>query len=189
MSGTEDLFLAKVAEYLVSLPFDLKVLQEVVSDPDLDRGMREMAAGTIMHTLLPQEGDLTRFVDDVFLVRAAMHHIGSDGSEATQQFRGRFPEIFGALDADVALFERSLGDLWPWLTSKLSSFSKLSYKGKKAAEYCEDEETSSFLYDEGLEFQTNYNVTEQQISNKLRRAEQVVEALNKRRNESLKKKG
>jgi len=31
-------FLAKVSEYLLSLPFDLKILQEAVTDPDLDRG-------------------------------------------------------------------------------------------------------------------------------------------------------
>ncbi|MDR2670721.1 MAG: discoidin domain-containing protein, partial [Oscillospiraceae bacterium] len=33
------------------------ILQEAVADPDLDRLVREVAAGTIIHTILPQEGD------------------------------------------------------------------------------------------------------------------------------------
>ena len=63
------------------------------------------------------------------------------------------------------------------------------YKGKRAPQYIDDEEALSFLYDEGLEFQTNYNVTEEQVRNKLRRGEQVMESLNKRRAEEAKKIG
>src|SRR5439155_951561 len=54
---TEARFLSILSEYLVSLPFDLKILQEAVADPDLDRSAREVAAGAIVHTLLPQEGE------------------------------------------------------------------------------------------------------------------------------------
>jgi hypothetical protein len=181
-------FLEKVVEYLVSLPFDLKILQEAVTDPDLSKESREMAAGTIIHTIMPQEGDLTRFVDDVFLVRAALDHIVRDGGESATAFRDRFPEIYENLGTDLKLFESCLGELWPWLTSKLPSFSKLPYKGKKPPQYCEDEEGSTQLYDEGLEFQTNYNVNEQQVRNKLRRVEQITELLGKRRADDLKKK-
>ena len=65
-------FLSFVGGYLVSLPFDLKVLQEAVTDENLERPARDMAAGAIVHALLPQEGDkLLAYVDDVLLVRAA----------------------------------------------------------------------------------------------------------------------
>jgi hypothetical protein len=70
---SERRFLEKVIEYLISLPFDLKVLQEAAADPDLDRTTREIAAGTIIHTISPQtegEGPL-KFADDVLFVRAA----------------------------------------------------------------------------------------------------------------------
>lgn len=184
-------FLEKVSEYLLSLPFDLKVLQEAVTDPDLDRTAREIAAGAIVHTLLPQEGEPgpLRFADDVLLVRAALARVIADGGEGAQAFRDRFAgEIYGKLDDDCAVFEKCLGDLWPWLTGKLVAFPKLMFKGKKPAQFIDDDDAASFLYEEGLEFQTNYNVNEEQVRNKLRRPEQILEVLNKRRAEEAKKK-
>src|SRR2546423_134020 len=75
-------FLSMLGDYLVSLPFDLKVLQEAVADPDLDRTAREIAAGTIVHSLLPQEGDVPlRYVDDVFMVREALAQVAARGGE------------------------------------------------------------------------------------------------------------
>ncbi len=179
---------AKVTEYLVSLPFDLKILQEAVGDPDLDKGLRELAAGTIVHTLLPQEGDLTRFIDDVFFVRAALDRVGSDKSEPGVAFRERFTDSYNLLAEDISLFKKELGELWPWLCSKLDTFPKLPFKGKTATQYAADEEASQQLYEEGLEFQTNFNVNEQQVKNKLRRDEQFIEFLTKRHNDDLKKK-
>src|SRR5437899_655803 len=125
-------FLEKVSEYLLSLPFDLKILQEAVTDPDLERATREMAAGAIIHTIGPQEGDgPMRFVDDVLLVRAALKRVIADGSDAAKEFAARFEtEIYGKLDGDLTLFEGVLGDLWPWLTGKLEGFRKPTYKGK-----------------------------------------------------------
>jgi hypothetical protein len=183
-------FLEKVTEYLLSLPFDLKVLQEAVTDPDLERGAREIAAGAITHTLGPQDGDgPQRFVDDLLLVRAALKRVVADGGDAAKDFTTRFEaEIYGKLDADLALFEEVLGDLWPWLTGKLEAFRKTPYKGKTPPQYVDDDEAASFLYDEGLEFQTNYNVTEDKVRNSVRRVDAIVEMLNKKRAEEAKKK-
>lgn len=183
-------FLEKVTEYLLSLPFDLKILQEAVTDPDLDRGVREIAAGTIIHTIGPQEGDgPMRFVDDVLLVRAALKRIVADGGDAAKDFTARFDgEIYGKLDEDLHTFEDALGDLWPWLTGKLDGFRKTLYKGKTPSQYTEDDESATFLYDEGLEFQTNYNVTEDKVRNSVRRVDAILESLNKRRAEDAKKK-
>jgi hypothetical protein len=189
--ATTEAFVDRIREYLLSLPFDLKVLQEAVTDPDLDRTAREIAAGTIIHTLLPQEGEAgpLRFVDDALLVRAALERAMADGGDGVTAFRERFAtEIYGKLADDLALFSASLGDLWPWLTGKLPGFSKLAYKGKKPSQFVDDDEAASFLYEEGLEFQTNYNVTEEQVRNRLRRPEQILEVLQKRRSEELKKK-
>jgi len=130
-------FLEKVTEYLVSLPFDLKILQEAVTDPDLERGAREIAAGTIIHTIGPQEGDgPMRFVDDVLLVRAALKRVVADGGEHAKDFVARFDaEVYGKLDDDLNVFEEVLGDLWPWLTGKLDSFRKPPFKGKTERRY------------------------------------------------------
>jgi len=182
-------FLEKRGEYLLSLPFDLKILQEAVTDPDLERGAREIAAGAIIHTIGPQEGDgPLRYADDVLLVRAALERVVADGGERAQEFRSRFDtEVYGKLADDLKVFEAALGDLWPWLTGKLEAFRKTPYKGKTPPQYVDDELATSFLYDAGLEFQTNYPVTEEQVRNKLRRSEQVTELLNRRRAEDAKK--
>jgi len=183
-------FLEKVGEYLLSLPFDLKILQEAVTHPDLERGAREIAAGTIIHTLGPQEGDgPMRYVDDVLLVRAALKRILADGGEHAKDFAARFDgEVYGKLDEDLGTFETVLGDLWPWLNGKLETFRKPPYKGKTPSQYVDDDEAASFLYEEGLEFQTNYNVTEDKVRNSVRRVDAILESLNKRRTEDAKKK-
>ncbi len=184
-------FLEKVIEYLVSLPFDLKILQEAVTDPDLDRTAREIAAGTIVHTISPQaegEGPL-KFADDVLFVRAALGRMVADNGEGAQAFRDRFSsEVYEKLEDDYKLFEEYLGDLWPWLTGRLASFGKIPYKGKKPSQYVDDEEAATLLYEEGLEFQTNYTLSEEQVRNKVRRADQILELLNKKRAEEAKKK-
>ena len=183
-------FLDKVGEYLLSLPFDLKILQEAVTDPDLERGARELAAGTIIHSIGPQEGDgPMRFVDDVLLVRAALKRVVADGGEHAKDFVARFDaEVYGKLDDDLHVFEEVLGDLWPWLTGKLETFRKPPYKGKTPSQYVDDEEAAAFLYDEGLEFQTNYNVTEDKVRNSVRRVAALIASLHKRRAADAKKK-
>ena len=183
-------FLSSLSAQLLSLPFDLKVLQEAASDPDLDRSARELAAGAIMHTLLPQEGEgPLRYVDDVLLVRAAFAAVARQGGDAFAAFRGRFAEIYDRLDGDVELYDSQLGSLWRWLAGKVDHFHRLTYKGKRAAHYIENDEALSLLYEEGLEFETNYNVNEEQVRNKLRRCEQVIELLQRRHAEESKKIG
>lgn len=185
---TERSFLSKLAEYLLSLPFDLKILQEAASDLDLAPAARELAAGAIMHTLLPQEGEgPLRFVDDVLLVRASLAGVRAQGGEAFGAFRERFQEVYEKLDDDVTVFAEQLGDLWRWLSTKIDTFGRVTFKGKRPAQYIENEENLSLLYDEGLEFETNYNVSEEQVRNRLRRVEQVVELLTRRHAEELKK--
>lgn len=187
-SEKERAFLERVSEYLVSLPFDLKILQEAVADPDLDKSARILAACTVMHTLLPQEGEPgpLRYVDDVLYVRAALAEIGK--REGADDFRGRFEsEIYGRLPEDIEIFSACLGELWPWLTGKLSTFGKLSLKGKKADKAVDDEEIATLLYDEGLAFQTNYPVNEEQVRNKVRRVEPILELFRKRFEDDKKK--
>jgi hypothetical protein len=183
-------FLEKVIEYLLSLPFDLKILQEAVTDPDLEHDAREIAAGAIIHTLGPQEGDAPmRYVDDLLLVRAALKRVVADGGEHAKDFIARFDaEMYSKLDADLEMFAAALGDLWPWLNSKLEGFRKTPYKGKTPSQYVDDDEAASFLYEEGLEFQTNYNVTEDKVRNSVRRVDAILESLRKRRTEDAKKK-
>jgi hypothetical protein len=172
-------FVEKISDFLLSLPFDLKILQEAVTDPDLEKPHRLLAAATIVHTLLPQEGEPgpLRYVDDVLYVRAALHEVGKGSAEFRDRFNG---EVYGTLEDDLKLFHEYLGELWPWLGSKLGGFQKLVLKGKKPAQAVDDDEVATLLYDEGLEFQTNYPVNEEQVRNKVRRGDQILEMLKKR---------
>ena len=178
----ESIFVARLSEYLVSLPYDLKILQEAVTDPDLEKSVRLMAASTVVHTMLPQEGEPgpLRYIDDVLFVRMALDKVGEGDSEGAVEFRRRFDEIYARLPEDLQLFSSVLGDLWPWLSGMVAGFGKLSLKGKKAAQAVDDEEIATFFYDEGLAFQTNYTVNEEQVANKFRRAEQAIDLLRKR---------
>ena len=193
MSSTEveRTVLERMTEYLISLPYDLKILQEAVTDPDLDKAARLIAAATVVHTLLPQEGEPgpLRYVDDVIYVRAALAEVAKGDSEGAVAFRQRFDsEIYGRLDEDLATFSGFLGEMWPWLTGKIPGFGKLMLKGKKSSQAIDDEEIASLLYDEGLAFHTNYPVNEEQVRNKLRRAEQIRELFKRRFEDDKKKK-
>ena len=70
VAEAESTFVERLSEYLVSLPYDLKILQEAVTDPDLEKSVRLMAACTVVHTMLPQEGEPgpLRYIDDVLFV-------------------------------------------------------------------------------------------------------------------------
>ncbi len=180
-AGSE--FLTKVCDYLVSLPFDLKILQEAVTDPDLEKGAREVAAGVLLHALNHHEGTGPEgYLEDVLLLRVALHRIATEGGDGAPAFRARFGEVYDTLEDDLQLFARALKpELWSWLQSRIDTFGRLTVKGKRAILYVEDESTWDELYDDGLTFQTNYSITESQVRNKLRRPEQIAELLQKKR--------
>lgn len=181
--------LNRVCEYLVSFPFDLKILQEVITDSEVDHGVRELCAGTLIHSLGPQEGPIPdRFVDDVVILRITFDRVRTQGGESAAGIVARFEETFSRLDADLRLFEQAVGpELWAWLCARIGGYSRLSFKGKRALQYVDDEANWDPLYEDGLDFQTNYNVTDSQVRNRLRRPEQIVEILQKRHADDLKK--
>ena len=182
-------FLTRVSEYLVTFPFDLKILQEAISELELERGAREIAAGVLISSLSPQEGSgPERFVDDVRELRIALGRIAKEGGEGAEGFRTRFVELYSRLDEDLEIFEQCLGpELWTWLSTRPTTCCRIPLKGKRAAQYIDDESTWDQLYEDGLDFQTIYDVTESQIQNKLRRPEQLVEIIQRRHAEDLKK--
>lgn len=182
-------FLTRVSEYLVTFPFDLKILQEAITEPDLERSARELAASVLIGSLSPQEGSgPERFVDDVVLLRITLARIAKEGGEEAAGFCTRFGEVYSKLDDDLRIFEQSLGpELWSWLSARPASFCRLPLKGKRASQYVDDPSSWDQLYEDGVDFQTNYDVTEAQIQNKLRRPEQLIEILQRRHAEDIKK--
>ena len=86
----ERTFLETMSRALVSLPFDLKVLLEAVSDPDLEREVRELAAATVVHIITPKDGNVEaplRFSEDVIQLRLALMRIIEKGGESAPASR------------------------------------------------------------------------------------------------------
>jgi hypothetical protein len=184
MRPTENgqLFLSRVCEFVLSFPFDLKVLQEVVTDDELPRNIREQAAGVLVQAFSHQEGSgPERFLEDVLLLRATFGQIASLSGEEADSFRQRFDDIFSPLAGDLTILASYLGaELWNGLLVRAASFGKLNHKGKRPAQYVSDDSSWDQLYDDGLDFQTAYNVTEEQVRNRLRKPETIIDALHKR---------
>ena len=182
-------FLTRVSEYLLTFPFDLKILQEAIAETDLERGVREIAAGVLISSLSPQEGSgPERFVDDLLVLRIALKRLATEGGEGAAAFCARFPEVYERLDEDLQLFEQGLGpELWAWLGTRPAASCRIALKGKRASQYIDDDSTWDQLYEDGVDFQTIYDVSESQVQNKLRRPEQLVEIIQRRHSEDLKK--
>lgn len=187
----ERAFLETISSALVSLPFDLKVLLEAVSDPDLEREVREIAAATVVHVITPKDGNVDaplRFSEDVVQLRLAMAKIVAAGGEGAPAFRERFAEDYARLDDDLKLLRQALGDdTVDWLDSRWGSLLKAVYAKKKIAMFIDDEEVGTFLYDEGLRFGTLYPITEKSLAGRVKQVQPFVDHLARKRDQDKRK--
>jgi hypothetical protein len=184
-------FLETISRSLVSLPFDVKVLLEAVSDPDLEHAVREIAAATVVHVITPKEGNVdapVRHAEDVLLVRLALAKIAAEGGEGFEAFRDRFAENYGRLDEELTLFRESLGsEIIDWVDSRWGSLLKAVYAKKKISLFVDDEEVGTFLYDEGLRFGTEYPITEKSLAGRVKQAQPFLDHLSRKRDQDRKK--
>jgi hypothetical protein len=187
----ERAFLETISKALVSLPFDLKVLLEAVSDLDLEREVREIAAATVVHVITPKDGNVEaplRFSEDVVQLRLAMAKIVAAGGEGAPAFRERFAEDYARLDDDLKLLRQALGDeTVDWLDSRWGSLLKAVYAKKKIAMFIDDEEVGTFLYDEGLRFGTLYPITEKSLAGRVKQGQPFVDHLARKRDQDKRK--
>jgi hypothetical protein len=184
-------FLETLSKALVSLPFDVKVLLEAVSDPDLEHAVREIAAATVIHVISPKEGNVeapVRHAEDVLLLRLALIKIAAEGGEGAQAFRDRFAENYSRIDEEMSLFRESLGsDTVDWLDSRWGALLKAVYAKKKVPVFVDDEEVGTFLYDEGLRFGTEYPITEKSLAGRVKQAQPFLDHLARKRDQDRKK--
>ena len=187
----ERAFLETISGALVSLPFDLKVLLEAVSDPDLEREVREIAAATVVHVITPKDGNVDaplRFSEDVVQLRLAMAKIVAAGGEGAPAFRERFAEDYARLDDDLKLLRQALGDdTVDWLDSRWGALLKAVYAKKKISMFIDDEEVGTFLYDEGLRFGTLYPITEKSLAGRVKQVQPFVDHLARKRDQDKRK--
>ena len=191
MDNTERMFLDTMSRALVSLPFDLKILLEAVADSDLERGVRELAASTVVHVITPKDGNVEaplRFSEDVLLLRLALTKIIAEGGEFASTFRERFAEDLTRFEEDMKRFRQTLGDdIVDWLDSRWGSLLKAVYYKKKIAMFVDDEEVGTFLYDEGLKFGTLYPISEKSLAGRVKLVQPFVDHLARKRDQDKRK--
>jgi len=184
-------FLETLARSLVSLPFDLKVLLEAVSDPDLEHEVREIAAAAVVYIISPREGNIDpylRYGEDAIMLRLAAKRVIANGGESAPQFRQRFAEDFDRLAGELAVMERAVGlPLLGWLDGRWVSLRKATYARKKIAVFLDDQEAGTFLYDEGMKFGTNYPISEKSLAGRLKQGKPLIDHLQKKWDQDKKK--
>ncbi len=189
MSAAEQAFLETMSAWLVSLPHDLRILYEAASDENLDRKSRELAVGAIIYVVNPNDFIADRhdtflsYVDDCLVMRMALLRILSANNEDTQAFADRFPEFFEPLAEEMAACKAYLGPLVDWLGLRVDTLRTLEYKSKKVPTYLDDDEASEFLYEEGLAFRTDYDVTERVLRDSFKKGSTLLQLLQRRKEE------
>ena len=187
----ERVFLEVYSKALVSLPFDVKVLIEAVSDADLEHAIRELAASAVVHVIAPKDGNvepILRHAEDVVLLRLALRRIAAEGGEGADPFKERFEENYGRLEDELRVFELAFGaDAISWLDGKWPALGKAVYSRKKIPQFVDDEEVGTFLYDEGLRFATEYPITEKTLAGRVKQAQPIVDHLLRKREQDKKK--
>ena len=184
-------FLGTLARALVSLPFDLKVLLEAVSDPDLEHDVREIAASAVVYIITAREGNVEpylRYSEDAIMLRLAAKHVVDKGGESAPAFRDRFAEEFARFSDELAVLEGACGPaLVGWLDSRWPSLRKAGYARKKISLFVDDQDVGTFLYDEGLKFGTNYPISEKSLAGRLKQAQPVLDHMQKKWDQDKKK--
>jgi hypothetical protein len=186
----EQRFLSLVTGWLLTLPHDLKVLFEAKDDPNLEREAREIAAGGILFVLNPDTSNDEKFIgftDDTIIFRLALQAVSLTGGEGAEDHRRRFEEHYASLDEDLALCRLVLGETYDWLAGKIALLHKQIYKGKKVAQYIDDDESAEMLYEDGLAFATEYPIDEGKLTMRLKRPETLLEPLRRKALEEKKK--
>ena len=187
----ERAFLEVYSKALVSLPFDVKILVEAVSDADLETEVRELTASAVVHVIAPKDGNvepILRHAEDVILVRLALKHILAEGGEGAEAFKERFSENYERLDSEMAVFDGAFGnDVVGWLDGRWPALRKVVYVRKKIPQFVEDEEVANFLYDEGLRFGTEYPISEKTLAGRVKQAQPIIDHLVRKREQDKKK--
>ncbi len=188
-------FVETIRSWLILLPHDLKILYEAAADENLARDARELAVGAIIYIMAPSDlisdrnESFLSYTDDCLLLHMALEQIGKGTDEDTELFKSRFPEFFEKAAGELDICKQAMPDLYAWLLSKVDQLKTREYKGKKVAQFIDDDEASEFLYEEGLGFRTEYPVDEETLADKLKKASTVIDVIQRRKDDEDRSKG
>jgi uncharacterized membrane protein YkvA (DUF1232 family) len=194
-STVESKFVEMVRSWLVSLPHDLKIAFDAMDDENLPREARELAVGTIIYIISPNDSvsdrndTIVSFTDDAVLLRLGLMQVVKLGGEDGEAFRGRYSELFDGLADQLELCSTVMGDLMTWISGKLETLSKLDYKSKKIKVYLDNDEAREQIFEDGLVFRTDYPVDEKTIGDKLKKASTIMDVMRRRKAEEARAKG
>jgi len=186
-------FVETMRSWLISLPYDLKVLYEAAADENLERATRELMVGAIIYVVSPNDfissdrDNFAGYADDCIMLRLALQTLAEDSNEDAEFFRSRFPEFFDSLSDEMTVCRAAMGELFDWLGSRLVELKGLEYKGKKVGKFIDDDEASELLYEDGLGFRTEYPVEEEQIADQFKKASTIIEVISRRKVEEDRK--
>jgi uncharacterized membrane protein YkvA (DUF1232 family) len=192
---SESKFVELVRNWLVALPHDIKTAYDALDDENLPRAARELAVGTIIYIVSPHDiisdrnDAIVSFVDDAMLLRLGLAKMTAVAGDDGKEFRDRYPDLFATLEADWTICREVLGDLAPWLESKVATLKTIDYKGKKIAKFLDDADSREQLFEDGLVFRTDYPVDEKSIGDRLKKASTVTDALRRAKAEETRAKG
>lgn len=186
-------FVETMRSWLIALPHDLKVLYEAAADENLERATRELMVGAIIYVVSPTDfistdrDEFAGYADDCIMLRLALRRLADSDDEDAEFFRSRFPEFFEALADEMEICRAAMGELFDWLANRLEELKGLEYKGKKVAQYIDDDEASELLYEDGLGFRTEYPVEEEDLVDKFKKASTILEVISRRKVEEDRK--
>lgn len=189
----EKRFVETMREWLVALPHDLKILYEASADENLDRQIRELMVGAIIYVVSPNDfissdrDDFAGYADDCIMLRLALSRLSDLSDEDSEFFKSRFTEFFDALGNELSVCEDAMGELYAWLATRVEDLRGLEYKGKKVAQYLDDDEASEFLYEDGLGFRTEYPLDGEALADRFKKAKSVLEVISRRKKEEDRK--
>jgi len=183
--------------WLVSLPHDLKLLQDAADDENRSREGRELAVGGLIYVVSPNDfisadrpDSVLSYCDDTLLLHMVLDQlVASTDAEDLELFTSRDPDLFASLSEQLKVCEEVVGgELYGWLKSKVELLTKLEYKGKKVPAFLDDEEAAEYLYEDSLGFRTEYEVDDETIGDKFKKATGLIALWQRRKEEEDRKK-
>lgn len=179
-------FIEFVKAAILALPQHLKGALRLVEDPNIPDEGRAVAAGAILHwlggsnTIPGVRGGVLSYVDDVLVLRLAYARIEAIAPEAMTRHRADSPDLYGAMNEEVALVRAYLGDRIAVLDKAVERIGQTKHHGRSAVQCIADEEAGSMLYDEVQAALVDLDIEEEAVSRALKQLDPVLDGLRQR---------
>ncbi len=175
MSGTRtaksDKFFEMLLGWLQSLPADIKILIEMISDNKLAMKARCLAAGTVIYfvspiDLIPDKIPVVGHIDDVIILRLAVVMIVQIDPERGSYYRQKYPQ-FETLNQQIDLLKEVLGALYGFLQALVASLVERHFRGHTPEDVVDSEQLQEDMFDAAMEHAAGVNVDPETIQRAL----------------------